>query len=130
MSPPHPQQTEMSLGGHYTTESLHHMSSTSGVNGTQMTAPGAQESHEPKTTCSSTASVTAFWNRLAKILHELLGPHPLHKEPILYGCFTLDTTPQQLANYLLVLAKPPSLRCISQRRAPTATHQTTSACSA
>jgi hypothetical protein len=31
-------------------------------------------------------SVTAFWNRSAKILHELLGP-------------------QQLANYLLVLVK-------------------------
>jgi hypothetical protein len=25
-------------------------------------------------------SVTAFWTRLAKILHELLGPHPLQKK--------------------------------------------------
>jgi hypothetical protein len=49
-------------------------------------------------------SVTAFWNRLAKILHELLGPHPLQKKHM-YGHYTLDSTPQQLANCLLVVAK-------------------------
>jgi hypothetical protein len=48
-------------------------------------------------------SVTAFWNNLAQTLHELLGPRPLQKKLMLYS--TLDTTPQQLANYLLVLAK-------------------------
>jgi hypothetical protein len=37
--------------------------------------------------------------------HELLGPHPLQKKLILYGYCTLDTSPQQLANYLLILAK-------------------------
>jgi hypothetical protein len=46
-------------------------------------------------------SVTALWNRLAKLLHKLLCPHPLQKELT----STLDTTPQQLVNYLLVLAK-------------------------
>jgi hypothetical protein len=50
-------------------------------------------------------SVADFCNRLAKIHHILLGPHPLQKKRILYGYSTLDTTPQQLANYLLVLAK-------------------------
>jgi hypothetical protein len=50
-------------------------------------------------------SVTAFWNHLAKLLHELLDPHPLQKKLILYGYSTLDTTPQQLANCLLVLAQ-------------------------
>jgi hypothetical protein len=47
----------------------------------------------------------AFWGHLTKTLHDLLGPHPLQKRHILYGYPTLDTTPQQLANYLLVLAK-------------------------
>jgi hypothetical protein len=28
-------------------------------------------------------SVTAFWNRSAKLLHDLLGPHPLQKKLIL-----------------------------------------------
>jgi hypothetical protein len=42
-----------------------------------------------------------FWNHLAKLLHELLGPHPLQKKRILYGHSTLDTTLQ----HLLVLAK-------------------------
>lgn len=39
------------------------------------------------------------------MLHELLGPHPLLEELMLYGYSTLYTTHQQLANYLLVLAK-------------------------
>jgi hypothetical protein len=39
------------------------------------------------------------------MLRELLGPHPLQKKLILYGYSTLDITPQQLANYLVVLAK-------------------------
>jgi hypothetical protein len=39
------------------------------------------------------------------MLHALIGSHPLHKKQILYGYTTLDTTPQQLANYLLALAK-------------------------
>jgi hypothetical protein len=38
-------------------------------------------------------------------IYALIGPHPLHKKQILYGYPTLDTTPQQLANYLLALAK-------------------------
>jgi hypothetical protein len=50
-------------------------------------------------------TVTAFWGRLIKTLHDLLGPHLLQKRHILYGYPTLDTTPHQLANYLLVLAK-------------------------
>jgi cell division protein FtsI/penicillin-binding protein 2 len=50
-------------------------------------------------------TVTAFWGRLTKTLHDLLGPHPLQKRHILYGYTTLDTTPHQLANYLLVLVK-------------------------
>jgi hypothetical protein len=50
-------------------------------------------------------SVTAFWNNLAKLLHELLGPHPLQKKLILYSYSTLNNTPQQRTNYLLVLAK-------------------------
>jgi hypothetical protein len=50
-------------------------------------------------------TVTAFWGRLTKTLHDLLGPRPLQKRHILYGYPTLDTTPQQVANYLLVLAK-------------------------
>jgi hypothetical protein len=41
----------------------------------------------------------------AKLLHELLGPHPLQKKLLLYGYSTLDTNPQQLSNCLLVLAK-------------------------
>jgi hypothetical protein len=52
-------------------------------------------------------SVTAFWDVLAKILLELLGPHPLRKKRVLYGYSTLGTTRQQLANSLLVLARPP-----------------------
>jgi hypothetical protein len=47
----------------------------------------------------------AFWVHLTKTLHDLLGPHPLQKRHILYGYLALDTTSQQLANYLLVLAK-------------------------
>jgi hypothetical protein len=50
-------------------------------------------------------SAIAFWNRLAKILDEILGPRPLQKTVILYGHSILYTTPQQLTNYLLVLAK-------------------------
>jgi hypothetical protein len=50
-------------------------------------------------------TVTAFWGRLTKTLHDLLGSHPLQKRHILYGYPTLDTTPQQLVDYLLVLAK-------------------------
>jgi hypothetical protein len=40
--------------------------------------------------------VTDFWNHLAKLLHELLGHHPLQKKLILYGYSTLGTTPQHL----------------------------------
>jgi hypothetical protein len=54
------------------------------------------------TDCSK---VTPFWGRLTKTLYALIGPHPLHKKQIRYGYTTLDTTPQQLANYLLALAK-------------------------
>jgi hypothetical protein len=50
-------------------------------------------------------TVTVFWGHLTKTPHDLLGPHPLQKRHILYGYPTLDTTPEQLANYLLVLAK-------------------------
>jgi hypothetical protein len=50
-------------------------------------------------------TATAFWVRLTKMLHGLLGPRPLQKRHILYGNTNLDTTPQQLANYLLILAK-------------------------
>jgi hypothetical protein len=50
-------------------------------------------------------SVVDFWNQLTKILHELLGPHQLQKKHILYGYPVLHTTPKQLANYLIVLAK-------------------------
>jgi hypothetical protein len=50
-------------------------------------------------------SVTALWNRLAKMLHELLGPRLLLKKLMLCGYSTLFSTPQQLANYLLILAK-------------------------
>jgi hypothetical protein len=50
-------------------------------------------------------TVTAFWGRLTKTLHDLLGPHPLQKRHILYGYPTLETIHQQLATYLLVLAK-------------------------
>jgi hypothetical protein len=42
-------------------------------------------------------SIAAFWNRLVKIHHILLGLHPPQKKRILYGFSTLDTTPQQLA---------------------------------
>jgi hypothetical protein len=44
-------------------------------------------------------SITAFWSRLVKMLHELLGPHPLFKELMLYGYSTLYTTHQELANW-------------------------------
>jgi hypothetical protein len=50
-------------------------------------------------------TVTVFWGRLPKTLHDLPGPHPLQKRHILYEYPTLDTTPQQPADYLLVLAK-------------------------
>jgi hypothetical protein len=50
-------------------------------------------------------TATAFWGWLTKMPHDLLGSHPLQKRHILYGYPTLDTTPQQLATYLLVLAK-------------------------
>jgi hypothetical protein len=30
-------------------------------------------------------TVTAFWKRLTKTLHDLLGPHPLQKRNMLYG---------------------------------------------
>jgi hypothetical protein len=46
-------------------------------------------------------SVTDFWNQLTK----LLGPQQLQKKYILYGFPALHTTPQQIANYLIVLAK-------------------------
>jgi hypothetical protein len=46
-------------------------------------------------------SVTAFWNSLGKILHELQALTHCRRN----GYSTLGTTPQQLANYLLVLAK-------------------------
>jgi hypothetical protein len=49
-------------------------------------------------------SVT-FWNHLAKIPNQLLGLHILLKKLLLYSYFMLDTTPQERANYLLVLAK-------------------------
>jgi hypothetical protein len=34
-------------------------------------------------------TVTAFWNRLAKIFHYLLGPYPLLKKLVLCGYSTL-----------------------------------------
>jgi hypothetical protein len=49
-------------------------------------------------------SVTDFWNRSAIILHELLNAHTLLKKVVSYGYSTLDTTPQQVTNYLLVPA--------------------------
>jgi hypothetical protein len=48
---------------------------------------------------------TTFWGSLTKTLHDLLGPHPLQKRHIMYGYPTLETLPQQFANYLLVLSK-------------------------
>lgn len=56
--------------------------------------------------CLDCPSDTGFWNRSAKILyHGLLASQPLQKKRILYSYSTLDTTPQHLANCLLVLAK-------------------------
>jgi hypothetical protein len=51
-------------------------------------------------------TATAFWGEgLIKTLHDLLCPHPLQKRYVLYAYPTLDTTPQQLSNFLLVLAE-------------------------
>jgi hypothetical protein len=78
-------KTEISLGEYYTTESSHHNCYTNGANETPITCPWCQG-----TTGTidhmffDFPSVTAFWSRLAKILHELLGPHPLQKKLILY----------------------------------------------
>ncbi|PNF28681.1 hypothetical protein B7P43_G07886 [Cryptotermes secundus] len=46
-----------------------------------------------------------FYNKLVNTLHKLLGPHTIQKKHILYGYPSLHTTPHQLANYLIVLAK-------------------------
>jgi hypothetical protein len=99
-------KTEISLGGYYTRESSHHNCYINGVNATHY-CPWC-----PRTTATidhlffDCPSITAFWNSLAKILHELLGPQPLQKKRILYCYSTLDITPQYLADCLLVLAKP------------------------
>ena len=50
-------------------------------------------------------AVKNIWISATTILNKLLGPHPLQKKLILYGYPQLNDTPQQLANYLLVLAK-------------------------
>jgi hypothetical protein len=58
-------------------------------------------------------TVIDFWNQLTKTLHKLLGPHPLQKNHILYGYSVLNTVPQQLANYLIVLAQSTIYRTFS-----------------
>jgi hypothetical protein len=75
--------------------------------------PVNQRNHRPHN--FDCPSVTAFWNLLAQILHNLLGPHPMQKKRILYGYSTLDTAPQQLANYLLFDLKGQSNPDIIQR---------------
>jgi exonuclease III len=50
-------------------------------------------------------SAKELWSYVSPIVQALLGIHTLHKKLILYGPPTTQTTPQQLANYLLVLAK-------------------------
>jgi hypothetical protein len=67
-------------------------------------------------------TATSFWKSLTKTLHEILGPHPLQKRHILYGYPTLNTIPQQLANYLLVLAKTTIYKTYT---ATNSTHQQT-----
>jgi hypothetical protein len=49
--------------------------------------------------------VTNFWASLTKTLHILTGLQQLHTKHIVYGLSDPHTTPQQLANYLIVLAK-------------------------
>jgi exonuclease III len=49
-------------------------------------------------------SAKQLWDYLNPILQALLGPHTLNKKLILYGYPTVQTIPQQLASYLLVLA--------------------------
>jgi exonuclease III len=51
------------------------------------------------------STVTATWARLQKLLHKLLGPHPLNRRLLLYGYSNLQNAPRHLANYLIVLAK-------------------------
>jgi hypothetical protein len=81
LSPPYRQ---ISLAEYYTTEWPHNNCYTNGVNKTQII-----DSWCPGTTGTidhmlfDCPSVTAFWNRLPKILHELL--HSLQKRLILYG---------------------------------------------
>jgi hypothetical protein len=71
----------------------------------------------------------ALWRRLTPTLHALIGLHPLHKKQILYGHTTLDTTPQQLANYLLALAKTTIYKTyVATNNTHTQNHQTTNAC--
>jgi hypothetical protein len=77
-------------------------SCTNGASETRQTALGAHAQHK----FLDCPTVTAFWGQLIKTLHDLLGPHPLQKRQTLCGDPTLGRTPQQLANYLLVLAKP------------------------
>jgi hypothetical protein len=82
--------------------------------------------------CSGTSGTTAhmfldcpsvidFWNQLTKTLHKLLGPQQLQKKYILYGLPALHTTSQQIANYLIVLAKSSIYKTFLA--APNSTHQ-------
>jgi hypothetical protein len=50
---------------------------------------------------------TKFWTSLTQTLHKITGLRQLQKKKqhILYGLSDLRTTPQQLANYLISLAK-------------------------
>jgi hypothetical protein len=84
-------KTEISLGGYYTIE-LSHQWSTRDTDYCPW-CPGTTGTIDHM--FFDCPSVTA------KLLHELLGPHPPQKKLTLYGYSTLDTTPQ----HLLVLAK-------------------------
>jgi hypothetical protein len=69
-------------------------------------------------------TVIDFWNRFTKTLHKLLG----QKKHILYGYPVLNTAPQQLADYLIVLAKSTIYKTFSAAVNSTYYHAT-NACS-